>query len=245
MNTYRKTAVLVGVLYIIGTVAGVLSVVVTGPILGGFSEPGADYLARVPAGANQIILGALLVLIMGLALAMVPVVLYPLARKYNETLAVGYVVFRGALETVLYMGLVVNWLALIALGGELAKASVVDASYVVTLGALSLQCQAAIRVMTGIVFPLGALMLYSLLYQSRLVPRWLSGWGLLGAVLSLSAAMLLLFGQMTGASTTYTYLVLPLAVQEMVMAVWLIAKGFNLSATASARPSLSTQPGQA
>src|SRR5574341_1556222 len=101
MNTNRKTATIVGVLYIIGTVAGILSVVFTGPIL---NDP--DYLIKVSANENQILIGALFVLTMGFALALVPVMLFPIFKKYNEALALGYVVFRGALETVTYIAIV-------------------------------------------------------------------------------------------------------------------------------------------
>ena len=81
MNTYRMTAIVVGVLYIIGTVSGILSVVLTQPVL---DDP--DYLVKISANGNQIITGALLVLMMGLALAMVPVVMFPILKKHNETL---------------------------------------------------------------------------------------------------------------------------------------------------------------
>src|SRR5258707_15707851 len=90
MISNRKTAIIVGVLFIIGTVAGVLSVLFTGPIL---DDP--DYLTKVSSNQNQIIVGALLVLIMGFALAMVPVMMFPIFRKYNEPLAVG-LLFSGA-----------------------------------------------------------------------------------------------------------------------------------------------------
>ena len=73
-------------------------------------------------------------------------------------------------------------------------------------------------------FVLGALMFYVLLYQSRLVPRWLSTWGLVGAALGIVPPLGGMFGLSLGV------LVAPLAVQEMVMAVWLIAKGFNPTA---------------
>jgi len=73
MNSSRKIAIIVGVLFIIGTVAGILSVVITGPIL---EDPG--YLVKVAANQNQIIIGALLVLVMGFALAMVPVMMFPI-----------------------------------------------------------------------------------------------------------------------------------------------------------------------
>ena len=105
MNTDRKIAISVGVLYIIGTVAGVLSVLITQPIL---NAP--EYLLKVSTNQNQIMLGGLFVLTMGFALAMVPVILFPIFKKQNEALALGYVVFRGALETFTYIASVITWL---------------------------------------------------------------------------------------------------------------------------------------
>ena len=74
-----------------------------------------------------------------------------------------------------------------------------------------------------IVFSLGALMIYYLFYQSQLVPRWLSVWGLIGAILYLASGLFAMF------SLDFGILEAPLALQEMVLAVWLIVKGFNLS----------------
>ena len=95
MSGDRKAAVWIGVLYIIGTVGMVLSVVVTNAVLSG-----SAYLSQIAAEPNRVAFGALLMLVAGLALAMVPVVFWPIGKRYNETLAVGYVVFRGALETI-------------------------------------------------------------------------------------------------------------------------------------------------
>ncbi len=118
MNTNRKTAILVGVLFIIGTVAGALSTVVTGPVLGA-----PDYLASFSAYGSQMITGALLVLTMGLALAMVPVLLFPLLKKFNEPLALGYVVFRGALEPISCLLFAISWLLLVALSQSYGAAA--------------------------------------------------------------------------------------------------------------------------
>ena len=74
------------------------------------------------ANEIQIIAGALFVLIMGFALAMVPVMMFPILKKYNEALALGYVVFRGALETVMYIVLAISWLFLIPVSQEYVKA---------------------------------------------------------------------------------------------------------------------------
>ncbi len=233
MKTYRKTAIIVGVLYIIGTVAGVLSVVATGPILGA-----SDLLAKVAANPNQLTTSALLVLLMGLPLAMVPVMLFPIFRKINEVLAVGYVVFRGALETVTYIASVITWLFLLIVGREYVAAGAPDASYFQTLGALLRDGHDAITTILIIVFSLGALMLYYVLWQSQLVPRWISGWGVFAILLHLATGFLIMFQLQTAFSTINMAMNLPIGLQEMVMAVWLIAKGFNPSAIAGKEPAL-------
>jgi hypothetical protein len=229
MNTDRRTAAIVGVLFIVGTVAGVLSVVFTGSILG---DP--DYLIKVFANENQIIIGALLVLIMGFALAMVPVMLFPIFRKHNEILALGYVVFRGGLETVTYIATAISWLLLIPFSQEYVTAGSPNPPYFHTLGNLILEAAEISATTTAIVFPLGAMMFYIVFYQSKLIPRWLSVWGLIGVTLHLIATGLAgMFALTTPMSTIQDVLALPIFLQEMVMAVWLIVKGFNPSAIAS------------
>jgi hypothetical protein len=217
-ETNRKAAITVGVLFIIGTASGILSAVITGPILG---DP--DYLSKVSANENQIIIGALLVLVMGFVLAMVPVMLFPIFRKHNEALALGAVLFRGALEAVTYIAMVISWLLLVSLSQAYTTAGAPDAYYFQTLGTLLLAAGDWINQILAIVFSLGALMIYYLFYQSKLIPRWLSVWGLIGAILYLAVPLLVLFG------FKLEILMGPLALQEMVLAVWLIVKGFNSS----------------
>jgi hypothetical protein len=227
-DTNKKTARIVGALYIIGTIAGMLSLVLTGPVLGG-----SDFLVNVSAHEMQIIAGAFFVLIMGFALAMVPVMMFPILKKYNEALALAYVVFRGAIETVMYIVLAISWLFLIPLSQEYVKAGTPDASYFQTLGAVLLKGHGLIGPVQTIVFCLGALIFYYLLYQTQLIPRWLSGWGLIAIIPYLAAGLLVLFGFIGSLSTSEIVLEFPLALQEMVMAVWLIVKGFNPSSIAS------------
>ena len=228
MNNFRKTAIIVGVLFIIGTAAGILSGVVTGSIL---NDP--DYLMKISANENQIIIGALLVLTMGLALAMVPVVIFPVLKKHNEVLAFGYVVFRGALETVTSLAMVITWLFLLILSREYVAAGVPDASNFQTLGAVFLEGSDSISGIGGFVFSLGALMLYYVFYQSKLIPRWISIWGFIAIILGLATSVLIIFHLQSPSSTINTVMNLPILLQEMVMAVWLIVKGFNPLAIAS------------
>jgi hypothetical protein len=129
----------------------------------------------------------------------------------------GYVVFRGALEGVIYIAAALGWLLLIPLSTQPDAAPL--AGFVRTAGAVNGDQLLAIP------FVLGALMFYVLLYQSRLVPRWLSSWGLVGAALYIVAPLGSMFELSLG------FFMAPLALQEIVMAVWLIAKGFNPSAS--------------
>jgi hypothetical protein len=85
----------------------------------------------------------------------------------------------------------------------------------------------------ALAFAIGALLYYYALYRSRLIPRWLSGWGLVAAALSVVATVYSGFTQEFGFTTVSTMLNLPIALQEMVLAVWLIVKGFNVSAAPS------------
>ena len=155
----RKTAILVGVLFIIGTVMGVLSVIFVSPVLDG---PG--YLARVAANPAPMILGAFCVLVMGLTLAMVPLALFPILKRTHEPLAVGYVVFRGGLETVTTLGVVGSWLLLVTLGQEYAAAGALAGSppgpAFETLGVLISKAAEISANATAVVFPIGAMMLY-------------------------------------------------------------------------------------
>ncbi len=207
----RKAATWIGVLYIIGTVALVLSAVVTSDLL---TSPA--YLAEVAAQPNRLAMGAVLALLAGFSLAMVPVVFWPVGRRYHETLAMGYVVFRGALEGVIYIVGALGWLLLIPLSTQPDAAP---------LASLVHTADPVLWEQVGVLpFALGALLFYVLLYRSRLVPRWLSTWGLVGAALYIVPALGSMFGLSLGV------LMVPLAVQEMVMAIWLIARGFEPTA---------------
>jgi hypothetical protein len=226
MTAHRKTAIIVGVLYIVGTVSGILSRVFTGPI-----QNAQDSLMSVSANGNPIILGALFCLTMGLALAMVPVMMFPILKKHDEVLALGYVIFRGGLETVGYMATVVSWLLLLPLS-QVYRVGTPDASTLHALSTILLDGNEIGSILT-IVFCLGALMFNYLLYKSKLIPRWISGWGFIAVIPYLAGGVLAMVGLFGPSSTITNVLDIPLGVQEMVLAVWFIAKGFNPSAIAS------------
>ena len=226
MNTNRKTAIAAGVLFIIATAASLLSTSFTQSFL-----DAPDYLIKISANHNQIIIGVLFQFISGVTSAGIAISLYPILKKYNEGLALGSVGFR-LIEGVFYIVAALGLLSLLSLSQDYVKAGTPAASDFQILGTLIL----AVRNWAGFAFGvfsfcLGAMMYYCVFYQSQLIPRWLSGWGIIGIALLLSMALWIMFGAKPAGVTLV--LALPIALQEMVLAVWLIAKGFNPSAIGS------------
>lgn len=232
-GTNRKTAVIVGILFIIGTVSGILSNSVIASI-----KAGSAYPLNVSASQPQWIIGTLLILLMGYPLAMIPVMLYPIFKKHNEVLAFGAVLFRGVLEAVLYTASVISMLLLLNVSELFGNTGVTDASNLQTLATMLTASGDWIFQILSLVFSVGTLMICALFYQTRLIPRWLSGWGFIGAVLYFVANFVSMFGPLHIApdiGSGIGLLMIPLAIQEMIFAVWLIAKGFNPSAITAAK----------
>ncbi|WP_268870758.1 DUF4386 domain-containing protein [Alkalihalobacillus hemicellulosilyticus] len=204
-------------LYIIGTLSGILSVAVTKDLFAG-----EDFLTKIAENQSQLNLGALMVLIMGLSLAAMPVFLYPLFKRKNHALALGMVVFRGPLEGSTYILVVVGWLWLGVFSKEFLAAGA-EAVPLQVVGNVFLQTKSIVTPVLTIVFIIGAMLLYTLFYLTKLIPRWLSVWGLIAAVFYVTVDLVILLGFNIQLDVLY----IPLAVQEMVMALWLISKGFN------------------
>lgn len=227
MDSLRKTATIVGVLFIIATIAGMMGAIFIGPIT---DDP--DYLVNTSAHENEVALGALLTLIMGVSLVGIAVMIFPILKKVNEGLALAYVGFR-TLECVILIIVAMSLLSLLTLSQEYVKAGASDATSFEAQGAVLLAQQEWSNIPLDIAFGLGCLMVYYLLYQSKLVPRPLSAWGFIGGALMLVTAPLGAFGVISFLDTPSILLNLPIAVLEMVLGVWLIVKGFNPSAIAS------------
>jgi hypothetical protein len=228
MNSNRRTAIIVGVLFILATVSSIIGFLLYDPIL---NDP--DYLIKGFENKNQVMLGVLMELILVCSNIGTSIMLYPFLKKYNESIALGYVCFR-LLECVVISVGIISFLSLLTLSQEFVEAAAPNASSFQISGTL-LHAIHDWTFLLGPNFLLGVnTMLYSyLLYKSKLVPRLISSWGLIGATLILIAALLVMFGVIRQLSTWGAVLAIPVATYEMILAGWLIVKGFNLSALAS------------
>jgi hypothetical protein len=146
-------------------------------------------------------------------------------------LAIGYLVLRGAVETACYVLSAVSLLLLVPLGEAMSAGPGTASPVGVRLGKLLLDA-VDVGAVTALVFCLGGVMFYVLLYRSRIVPRWIVVWGLASIPLYVAAYVLAMYGVIGTDSTAQSLLYLPLAVQEMVLAVWMVVRGFRPAAVA-------------
>ena len=156
--------------------------------------------------------------------------MYPVLKEWNAGLALGSVVFR-TIEAAFYMVGVVCLLSLLTLGQQFTTAGAADRTSLQAIGDLLVSVRDHAALVAVFAFCLGAFMYYYLFFQSRLIPRWLSGFGIVAIILMMAACVLSLFSG--NRITSYIPLAVPIFLQEMVLAVWLIVKGFNPSAVAS------------
>jgi hypothetical protein len=227
MNLNKKTAIITGILFIVATLFSIVSVSILSPII---TVP--DYLSKIFAHENKVLIASLINIISAFACAGIAISLYPVLRKYNEGLALGSVGFRMA-EGMLYICGSIGVLLLLPLSQEFIKAGVPSNSYFQTLADLLLSMRDLAALLAVITFSIGGMMYYAVFYQVKLIPRWLSGWGIIGAALCLISGILVMFNILSFLSPMQIAINIPIALQEMVLAVWLIVKGFNPSAVIS------------
>jgi hypothetical protein len=220
---YRKNAVLVGILFIIATVFLFVGGSFHGPVLDTPDYLQVAYPNRIPA-----IIGMLIEFSCILAILLIPVFAYPVLRKHSETLALGYVVFR-LFEAVLFILVDITKLALIKVSQLYLAAEPSNMAMIESIGATIQGWNEWGWIFYVLIFGFGALIFYFALYQSKLLPRWISVWGLIAIVMMMISAFLAMFA-VELPDAFLGLLVIPIAVQEMVMALWLIVKGFNSAA---------------
>jgi Domain of unknown function (DUF4386) len=230
MEANRKAAVAAGVLFIIATVADVISrAALLTPVLG-LPDP----LGAVSANETSVLLGAALLVVGAAAAAGIAIAMYPVMRRHGEALALGSVGFR-LIEGTFYLGIVVCLLLLLAMSGQVENGREAVAFAVPTT--LVLAAREALGQVGVLAFAVGATMYYWLFYRSRLVPRWLSAWGLVAIASLVVSVVLVISGVAEPMSQAQILLAAPIFAQEMVLAGWLIAKGFRpVDAVASGAP---------
>lgn len=225
MNSNKKAASIIGVLFILAAVSAVIGLNLYDPIL---NSP--DYLIKGSEHANQVILGALMELILVVSAVGTATTMFPLLRMYNETIALWHVCFRFLEAIIITVGLI-SVLSLLTLSQEFATAEVQDPTSFHASGII-LKAIHDWTFMLGPLFMLGinTLMYSYIFYKTKLVPGFISILGMTGATCVFACALFVMFGVFPQISFWGAILAVPVAANEMILAVWLLIKGFNKTA---------------
>ncbi|MEO2078252.1 MAG: DUF4386 domain-containing protein [Bacillus sp. (in: firmicutes)] len=219
----KRAARIVGVLFILAAVTAVIGLLLYDPILNG-----PDYLIKGSEHAGQVVLGAFMELLLVISAVGTATTMFPILRKYNETIALWHVCFRFLEAIIITVG-VISMLSLLTLSQEFVAAGAPDTAAFQTSG-IVLKAIHAWTFMLGPLFMLGInTMMYSyIFYKTKLVPRIIAQLGMTGAALVFIYGLLVMFGVAQQISV-WALMSLPVAAYEMILAIWLIAKGFNES----------------
>ncbi len=226
MSSRDIHATTAGVLFIAATASALAATAILGSLL-----DGAGFLAGVSENQDRMLTAGLLQLVQAFTSAAIAISLYPVLRKYAAGMALGSVGFR-LIEGVFYALSAVGTLVLVTLSDQLSKSGVIGATTQAS-GVFVRDLREAAAVAGVLAFYIGGTLYYLVFYRSRLIPRWLSVWGLAGTTLGAVAALLVLFRVIDTLSAPQVVLNVPIGLQEIVLAVWLIWKGFTTTVPAA------------
>ena len=219
MDPVRRNTIIAGILIIAGMIAGFLSV-----------APAVDstaYLSKAAENPNQVLRGAVFQFIMSLTYLGFAGALFPIIKYKGQGLALGFLSFRIIASVLIIIGTIIL-VSILALSQEYVKLLPRDSSDFEASGYLLKAVRDLINhVFMILVLCIANMLFYILMIKSKLIPLWLSIWGGVGAVLSAIASLLVLFGGIEIITSEYIILNIPTALQELILAIWLIIKGFD------------------
>lgn len=220
MDTYNGILIVVGTLYLFVFIAGILS------IAPAVDDP--DYLTKSASNSNQLYKAVFFQFLMAILYLGIAILLYPILKVSDERLAVGFLGSRIMTALFVLIGTIILLLILRLSQGFIKETSSNSSHYHVIGDLLKTARDLVNHVGMIIVLCTGGIILNIGMIQSELIPIWLSVWGILGSVIAMSASVLVVIKRVQIVSPTYLILNVPIALQEIVFAVFLILKGFKL-----------------
>ena len=219
MQISRNTSVIYGALLLAAIVSGILSSV---PMI-----EESDYLQQLHANEPSVLMGVFFQALMAIIYVLIIVVTYPIVRMYRQKSALAYLIFRSIGAVFLFVG-IATLLLFLPLGREFVVADATQVAFLETIGFMLRQVRDWLNHI-GMILPwsIGGIFLYWAFFKTGLIPRWLSVWGLIGAVLTLFVTIFFMLDQIKLVSVAYFALNTPTALFEITLAVYLIIKGFR------------------
>ncbi|HQW25439.1 MAG TPA: DUF4386 domain-containing protein [Saprospiraceae bacterium] len=222
MKSNRSNAIAAGILFIIAAVAAMTGRILYGPIL---ADP--DYIIKGTAHEAQVLWGAFFEILTAFAVIGTPVALFPVLRKYNQSLAIATVSFR-LLETTMIIVGILSLLTIVTLSHEFTNEINPDTTSYLLAGKSLLAFQNwTFAFGPNVALGPSTFMTGYLLYRSKLVPRFISILGMVGGPVIFTCGVLVMFGMFTQTSLWGGLLAIPVFVYEMSLAIRLLSRGFN------------------
>jgi hypothetical protein len=223
----RRLAIAAGMLYLITHVTSIGAFALYEPIL---NNPG--YIAG-SGSDTQVLVGVLFEIILGLAVVGTAVTLFPLMKRWNEGVALGYTGLRTLEAGIIAIG-VIPLLAIVTLRQQMVETVAADPATLTTISnTLVALYQWTVLLGPGLVCGTNTVLMAYLMYRSRLVPRFIPVLGLIGGPLIFIVNAAKMFGFVEQNAPLLLFAVFPIFAWEVSLAIWLIVKGFNQSAVAS------------
>ncbi|WP_321345190.1 DUF4386 domain-containing protein [uncultured Draconibacterium sp.] len=209
-----------GLLILVGIIAGIFSVAP--------SIDSIDYLTEASKNSNQIIVATIFQFILSLTYIGFAILIYPIIKNFSTSMSIGFLSFRIMAVSVSVIGIILL-LAILALSNSFVQNTAQDPAIFASIGNILKNTRDGINHIFMVLLLCGGnFFLYILFLKAKLVPIWLSIWGVFGIVLSIMSGVLLLFGLVEVITVEYLVLNVPTALFEIVLGFWLLIKGFNL-----------------
>lgn len=222
MKSNRSNAIAAGILFIIAAVAAMTGRILYGPIL---TDP--EYIIKGTAHEAQVLWGAFFEILTAFAVIGTPVALFPVLRKYNQSMAIATVGFRLLEATMIIVG-ILSLLTIVTLSHQFTNEINPDNISYLLAGKTLLALQNwTFAFGPNIALGPSTFMTGYLLYRSKLVPRFIFILGMIGGLLISSCGVMIMFGLFTQTSLWGGLLAIPVFVYEMSLAIRLLSRGFN------------------
>jgi hypothetical protein len=226
VKSTRRSAVVAGVFFIVAAVAAIIGLALEGPVLND-----SRYIVSGSGADDRVILGAFFEVILVISVIGTAVMLFPIVRRQNESIALGYVAGRVVEGVVIVVG-IMSVLSVVTLKNDFAGAAGGADTPSLILAGKSLVVIHNWTFLFGPSLAIGVntLLLAYLMYTSRLVPRVIPVLGLVGGPVIFGSGTAEMFGLYQQISVWGSVGAIPVFLWEMSLAVWMIAKGFKPSA---------------
>ncbi|MBK8946688.1 MAG: DUF4386 domain-containing protein [Ignavibacteriae bacterium] len=214
----KNIGIIVGSLFIITIIAGMLDAYLVAPLL---KTP----LENILDNENYLHFGALLILVMAIGIVGIAIFLFPILKKYSEVIAITYLSFRILECVLLLIGTVIYYL-IINFSKDVIFTNSVNPNILIDL---FVKLRYLTYQIAMVILGLGSIFLCYLFYQTKLIPRFLSVWGIIGYLFLFLSGILDLMGIIDTVNGSGSMFYIIGGIWELFLfPVWLILKGFNV-----------------